>query len=100
MRLREAMDIVEICRANGPDLLSPIEYLQFHDAKDVIRRWHRLRRSHSSAGRLLRLTKTLSRFARKLRQIEPRGGAYRRSEERRVGKGGVSTCISRWSTDH
>src|SRR3546814_3211352 len=28
------------------------------------------------------------------------GGALRRSEERRVGKEGVSTCRSRWSPNH
>lgn len=67
MRLREALEIVELCRAKGPDLLSPIEYLQFYDAKEVVRRWHRLRRSDSILGRLLRLTKTLLRMARRSR---------------------------------
>src|SRR3546814_14489651 len=28
------------------------------------------------------------------------GGCFTRSEERRVGKGCVSTCRSRWSPDH
>src|SRR3546814_14859555 len=35
---------------------------------------------------------------RAYRVFQPDGGA--RSEERRVGKGGVSTCESRWAPDH
>src|SRR3546814_20279411 len=33
-------------------------------------------------------------------KVEQVGSQEDRSEERRVGKGGVSTCRSRWSPDH
>src|SRR3546814_13517689 len=37
---------------------------------------------------------------RRSEQIGQGSGRVQRSEERRVGKGGVSTCRSRWSTEH
>src|SRR3546814_15790740 len=47
-----------------------------------------------------RVMQTLCRRRKNNPQLVGEAGVGKRSEERRVGKGGVSTCRSRWSTYH
>src|SRR3546814_15810231 len=77
--------------------------------RDIMKLFRSLSR-HLDSGALDELTLTtngsqLSRFAQELaglgvKRVNVSLATLNRSEERRVGKGGVSTCRDRWSPYH